>query len=90
MISPKKFIVSHAPFWHDGSNIRERSYNTMAAALPALLLGFGLYGLPAVGVISLSISTESPLKIPLPQRLAENSPSKLYFPVGTEKLSSGM
>lgn len=57
MDSPKKFIVSHAPFWHDGSGIKERSYNTIAAALPALLLGFGLYGLPAVGVISLSIST---------------------------------
>jgi len=53
----KKLIVSHAPFWHDGSSISERSYHTMLAALPAVLLGIFQYGMPAVGVVSLSISS---------------------------------
>ena len=53
----KKLIVSHAPFWHDGSSISQRSYHTMLAALPAVLLGILQYGMPAVGVVSLSISS---------------------------------
>jgi len=53
----KKLIVSHAPFLHSGSRITERSYHTMLAALPALLLGLYHYGMPAVGVVCLSIST---------------------------------
>jgi electron transport complex protein RnfD len=57
MHSQKKFIVSHAPFWHDGSSISARSYNTMGAALPAALFGIGQYGVSALAVICLSIST---------------------------------
>ena len=57
MINQKKFIVSHAPFWHDGSTITARSYNVIIAALPAVLFGFISYGMPAVGVVSLSISS---------------------------------
>jgi len=57
MNSRKKFIVSHAPFWHYGSNINERSYHTIFAALPAVLLGVFQYGLPALAVVALSIST---------------------------------
>jgi electron transport complex protein RnfD len=53
----KKLIVSHAPFFHSGRSITERSYHTMLATLPALLLGFYHYGMPAVGVVCLSIST---------------------------------
>jgi len=53
----KKLIVSHAPFIHSGSRISERSYHTMFAALPAVLLGIFFYGIPAIGVIALSIST---------------------------------
>ena len=37
MNSKKTLIVSHAPFWHDGSGIPERSYHTIIAALPAAL-----------------------------------------------------
>jgi electron transport complex protein RnfD len=51
-----KFIVSHAPFWHDGSSITQRSYHIMIAALPAVLFGIFQYGLPAVAVVSLSVS----------------------------------
>ncbi len=57
MFNQKKFIVSHAPFWHDGSWISERSYHIMLAALPALILGLLQYGMPAVGVVCLSISS---------------------------------
>jgi electron transport complex protein RnfD len=53
----KTLIVSHAPFWHDESSISQRSYHTMLAALPAVLLGIFQYGMPAVGVVSLSISS---------------------------------
>ncbi|MDM8544134.1 RnfABCDGE type electron transport complex subunit D [Desulfococcaceae bacterium HSG9] len=57
MINQKKLIVSHAPFWHDGSRIVPRSYNMMIAALPAIFAGIYLYGFPALGVVALSISS---------------------------------
>ena len=57
MINEKKLTVSHAPFWHDGSNISTRSYNIMIAALPAVLFGLHQYGIPAAGVVALSISS---------------------------------
>ena len=56
MVEPKKFIVSHAPFWQSGSTIRERNYHTMIAALPAVIAGIYYYGMPAVAVLSLSIA----------------------------------
>ncbi len=56
MLNQKKLIVSHAPFCHDGSSISDRSYHMMLAALPAVLIGIFQYGIPAVGVVSLSIS----------------------------------
>jgi electron transport complex protein RnfD len=56
MLNHKKLIVSHAPFWHDGSSITVRSYHTMLAAMPAVLFGIFTYGMPALGVVSLSIS----------------------------------
>ena len=57
MNSRKKFIVSHAPFWHYGSNIYERSYHTMLAALPAVLVGIYQYGIAALAVVGLCVST---------------------------------
>jgi Na+-translocating ferredoxin:NAD+ oxidoreductase subunit D len=57
MPDQKKLFVSHAPFFHDGSNISTRSSNIMIAALPAVLHGCYLYGIPAAGVASLSIAT---------------------------------
>lgn len=56
-LSQKKLIVSHAPFFHNGSSITERSYHTMLAALPALFMGLYHYGIPALGVVCLSISS---------------------------------
>lgn len=57
MNSKKMLIVSHAPFWHDGSGIPERSYHTIIAALPAAFVGIAYYGVPALGVISLSMAS---------------------------------
>jgi electron transport complex protein RnfD len=56
-LGQKKLIVSHAPFYHCGRRVTERSYHTMLAALPALLLGIYHYGMPAFGVVCLSVST---------------------------------
>jgi len=57
MNSKKTLIVSHAPFWHDGSGIPERSYHAIIAALPAAVVGIAYYGVPALGVICLAMST---------------------------------
>jgi electron transport complex protein RnfD len=57
MLNPTKFMVSHAPFIHNGSKISDRSYHTILAALPAILFGLIQYGMPAVGAVSLSIAT---------------------------------
>ena len=57
MLEQKKFIVSHAPFLHSGSSISMRNYNMILAALPAVVFGLFRYGMPAVGVVSLSVST---------------------------------
>ncbi|HSO19261.1 MAG TPA: RnfABCDGE type electron transport complex subunit D, partial [Desulfosarcina sp.] len=57
MNSKKTLIVSHAPFWHDGSGIPERSYHTIIAALPAAIAGIAYYGAPALGVICLAMSS---------------------------------
>jgi electron transport complex protein RnfD len=57
MNKQKKLIVSHAPFWHDGSSISQRSYQVMLAAMPAVLAGIFRYGWPAIGVVSISISS---------------------------------
>jgi len=56
MTNQKKFIVSHAPFWHDGGQISARSYHTMIAALPAVIFGLVQFGVPALAVICLSVS----------------------------------
>ena len=57
MFEQKKFTVSHAPFWHNGSSVSARSYNIILATLPAVLFGFFTYGIPAVGVVALSVSS---------------------------------
>lgn len=56
MYSEKKLVVSHAPFWHDGGSLSARHYNIMLAALIPVIAGFVTYGVPAVGVVALSIS----------------------------------
>ena len=58
MFSPEKqLIVSHAPFWHCGRNVAERTYSIMLAALPATVFGFLMFGGPAIAVVCFSVST---------------------------------
>ena len=57
MSDSKLFIVSHAPFWHNGSSVSERYYNIFLAALPAVLFGLAQYGGPALAVVAFSVST---------------------------------
>ena len=56
MYSEKKLVVSHAPFWHDGGSVSARHYNIMLAALIPVIAGCVTYGVPAIGVVALSIS----------------------------------
>jgi electron transport complex protein RnfD len=57
MNSQKKFIVSHAPFWHNGSGVPERNYNTILALIPAVAMGLAYFGVPALGVLCLSVAS---------------------------------
>lgn len=57
MRNPKKLIVSHAPFWHDGGSVTARSYHTMLAAGIAVIPGFFQYGGAAVAVVCFSMAT---------------------------------
>jgi electron transport complex protein RnfD len=57
MLNEKLYAGAHAPFWHNGSSIREKSYHTILAALPAVLMGIYLYGVPALRVVALAMSS---------------------------------
>jgi electron transport complex protein RnfD len=57
MHNQRKFIVSHAPFLHLGSGVPERNYNTILAALPAAVMGIACFGVPALGVLCLSVAS---------------------------------
>ena len=39
MLNQKLLVGSHAPYWHSGISIREKSTHTLLAALPAVLMG---------------------------------------------------
>jgi H+/Na+-translocating ferredoxin:NAD+ oxidoreductase subunit D len=57
MPDQKKLVVSFAPFWHNGSRIPDRSLQIILAALPAALFGVYRFGLPALGVLALAVSS---------------------------------
>jgi electron transport complex protein RnfD len=57
MNSQKKYIVSHAPFWHNGSGVPERHFNAVIALIPAVLVGLANFGVPALAVLCLSVSS---------------------------------
>ena len=52
-----KLIVSHAPFWHDGDSLFTMNINLMIATLPAVIFGLVQFGMPALGVLALSLSS---------------------------------
>jgi electron transport complex protein RnfD len=57
MNNQKQFIVSHAPFWHNGSGVPERNYNIILALIPAVAMGLAYFGVPALGVLCLAVSS---------------------------------
>ncbi len=57
MLKHRKLIVSHAPFWHSGKRVTERSYHTILAALPAVILGIHYFGIPAFRVMCLAVAS---------------------------------
>jgi electron transport complex protein RnfD len=56
MANGKLLVGSHAPYWHAGSSITARSYDTIIAALPAAIFGISQYGIPALRVVAFSVS----------------------------------
>ncbi len=56
MHKQKLFIGSHAPYWHNGTSLSAKSYNIMLAALPAVAMGIHQYGIPALALVTLSVS----------------------------------
>ncbi len=56
MDNKKLFVGSYAPFWHNGSSLCAKSYHTMLAALPAVIMGIYQYGAPALGVVAFAVS----------------------------------
>ena len=52
-----KLTVSHAPFWHDGDSICKMNLYIMLAAMPAVIFGIIKFGMPALGVIMLAVSS---------------------------------
>jgi Na+-translocating ferredoxin:NAD+ oxidoreductase subunit D len=74
MFEQKKFTVSHAPFWHNGSSVSARSYNIILATLPAVLFGLFTYGMSAVGVVALAVSSAVVWELGF-NKIAKRSPS---------------
>ncbi|MBI9076940.1 MAG: RnfABCDGE type electron transport complex subunit D [Desulfatibacillum sp.] len=57
METKKKFVVSHAPHWHNGNRVSRKSYNMMLAALPAVAIGIHQYGALALGVVCIAMAS---------------------------------
>jgi electron transport complex protein RnfD len=57
MLNQRLYAGAHSPFWHNGDSITARNYNIMLAALPAAIAGIYFYGIPALRVLALSISS---------------------------------
>jgi len=57
MPNQKKLIVSHAPFWHNGSRVTDRSRQLLLGAAPAALFGIYQFGGPALSVLALAVAS---------------------------------
>jgi electron transport complex protein RnfD len=56
MLNQKLFVGSHAPFYHNGTSIRGRSYNIILAAIPAVAMGIAKFHAPALAVVVFSMA----------------------------------
>lgn len=52
-----RLIVAHAPYWHNGSRVTDRSRDILLAALPAAIFGIIQFGAPALAVLALSTAS---------------------------------
>ncbi len=52
-----KLIVSHAPFWHNGDSLFQQNLSFIIALIPAALFGIMHFGAPALGVLTLAMSS---------------------------------
>jgi H+/Na+-translocating ferredoxin:NAD+ oxidoreductase subunit D len=52
-----KLTVSPAPHWHNGSSISMKNINIAIAALPAMLMGIAIFGMPALSVLALAVGS---------------------------------
>jgi electron transport complex protein RnfD len=57
MADKQKLIVSFAPFWHNGSRVTDRSLQILLAASPAAFFGIYRFGISALGVLALAVSS---------------------------------
>ncbi|MCJ7772569.1 MAG: RnfABCDGE type electron transport complex subunit D [Desulfobacterales bacterium] len=57
MNKDKQYIVSHAPFWHIGTSVAERNVHIILAAMIAVIAGIYHYGISAIAVVAISVST---------------------------------
>lgn len=56
MLNQKLLVSSHAPFCHNGTSIRGKSYNIILAAVPAVIMGISKFGAPALAVVAFSMA----------------------------------
>ena len=56
MLNQKLLVSSHAPFFHNGTSIRGKSYDIILAAVPAVILGISKFGAPALAVVAFSMA----------------------------------
>jgi electron transport complex protein RnfD len=57
MADKQKLVVSFAPFYHSGNRLTGRSLQILLAALPAALFGVYRFGIGAVAVLALAVSS---------------------------------
>lgn len=57
MLNEQLLAGAHAPFWHNGDGITARNYNIIIAALPAAVAGILFFGIPALRVLALAVSS---------------------------------
>ncbi len=56
MLNQKLFVSSHAPFYHNGTSIRVKSYDIILASVPAVFMGISKFGAPALAVVAFSMA----------------------------------
>ncbi len=56
MLNQKLLVSSHAPFCHNGTSIRGRSYDIILASVPAVIVGISKFHAAALAVVAFSMA----------------------------------